>query len=53
MVQMEAEAEDDAEPDWTSPEGQQGQGKGGTIQGAGQTESARIARLRQKQVCWS
>lgn len=50
MVQMESEAEDEAQSDWTSPEAQQDRGKTGTKQGAGKTESATIARLRQKQV---
>lgn len=53
MVQMESEAEDEAEPDRTSPEGQQDRGKAGTMQGASKGESAIIARLKQKQVCWS
>ena len=51
MVQAESEAEDDAEPDESSPKIQQDEGRVGIVQGAGKLESAAVARLKQKQVC--
>lgn len=47
MVQMESEAEVEAESDWACAEVRQDRDKAGTKQ----KETAVIARLRQKQVC--
>lgn len=51
MAQVESEAEDEAEPDRTSPQAQIDEGRAGSTQGTDKLECAVVARLKQKQVC--